>query len=163
MQAIRVHNCNKSQNHAPHDCATDAVTRISLAQPHDDKGRPVTRLAEGSNDQPNAALVVKWTLAYSRQIQAQPYTNLYSTRWIPDNNVDAIDKNIQAAKLRMLELDRRVVRYTLLFDVDVGPNRNSTTSPPAKPGLPSSSRNVEVVAPSGDLVVFHLECAHTTG
>ncbi len=41
-------------------------------------------------------------------------------------------------------------------------NRNSTTSPTIKV-LGSASRNVEVVAPSGDLVVFHLEGAHTTG
>jgi hypothetical protein len=31
VQAVGVHNCNKSQNHSPHDCATDAVTRIGLA------------------------------------------------------------------------------------------------------------------------------------
>ena len=59
MQAIGVDNCNKSENHAPHDCATDAVTRISLAQPHDDKARPPTLLAEGSNDQLNCSASAK--------------------------------------------------------------------------------------------------------
>ena len=44
MQAVGVHNCNNTQNHSPHDCTTDAVTRISLAPRHDHKAKPDTLL-----------------------------------------------------------------------------------------------------------------------
>jgi len=44
MEAVGVGNCNTSQNHGPHDCAADAVTRISLARRHGNKARPDTLL-----------------------------------------------------------------------------------------------------------------------
>ena len=44
MQTIGVHNGNNAQNHSPHDCATDAVTRVSLAPRHDNKAKPDNQL-----------------------------------------------------------------------------------------------------------------------
>jgi len=44
LAGFAIHNGNNTQNHSPHDCATDAVTRISLAPRHDNKAKPDTLL-----------------------------------------------------------------------------------------------------------------------
>jgi len=44
LAGFAIHNGNNTQNHSPHDCATDAVTRISLAPRHDNKAKLDTLL-----------------------------------------------------------------------------------------------------------------------
>jgi hypothetical protein len=53
VQAVGVHNGNNTQNHSPHDCATDAVARISLAPRRDNKAKPDTLLTRSANNQLN--------------------------------------------------------------------------------------------------------------